>query len=636
MSTVFPVEFELASENGLRSRVILLQGFTRDVSEGGMSIELKSFGQETERRLQVPELSLDLTINPSFSISPIHARAKIIWLKKQDQPLPVKYQLGVEYTKIDSDSRKRLIGHARRMLWLPRVVFLSGMVLLGLLCLFYMREQRLVQENDHLVRELKMAAGRKSDVARDLVDLESRRQVLEADLKQTREELQKLEIENISLSAQNIQMSEAFVKEREGFDLKVSAQKQKELDITDELSKLREGQAKLTESYQSLDQSSKAGENVVFDQMAQWLSSHQNQRTGLIASYEGDKNLEDAAFLYDQSLASQAFLLFGDIEKSAKILDFFNQRAKTENGLFFNAYDTVGGAPQENTVHTGPNVWLGIAALQYEHKVGDGKFVAMAKRIGSDLMRLQDEEGGLRGGPHVTWLSTEHNLDAYAFFGMLTQVTQDKKYSDAQRRVLSWIQKYAYSTKDNRMNRGKGDATIATDTFGWAIAAIGPQVLKEIEFDADGIMDFAEKNCVVTVDFKQEGEEAVKVRGFDFAKAQHLGRGGVISCEWTAQMIVSFQIMSRYYESVKNSEKADQYRQKSNLYLSELQKMVITSPSRTGQGRGCLPYASMESVDTGHGWRTPRGASTGSVASTAYGLFAWKEYNPFELDGGKG
>ncbi len=634
MSTVFPVEFELASENGLRSRVILLQGFTRDVGEGGMCIELKSFGRETERRLQVPDITLDLTINPSFSVSPIHARAKIIWLKKQENPLPVKYQLGVEYIRIDANSRKRLIDHARRMLWVPRIVFLFGLVLICLLGFFYIREQKLVQENSDLVQELKAVAGRKSEVAEDLVDLDVRKKVLEEDLDRTREELKRLEIENLSLSTQTTQMSEAFMKQREEFDLKVSAQKQKESDIYDELSKVREGQAQLTESYKSLERSGKASESVVFDQMTHWLLSHQNQRTGLVASFEGDMNLEDVAFLYDQSLAAQAFLLFGYQEKSRKILEFFSKRAKTESGAYYNAYDAMGGAPQENKVHTGPNVWLGIAALQYEHKVGGGEFLGLAERIGDVLLRLQDEEGGLRGGPEEAWYSTEHNLDAYAFFGMLSEATQNNKYKDAQSRVLFWIKKYAYSAKDNRMNRGKGDGTVATDTFGWAIAAIGPKALKAIEFDADGIMDFAEKNCVVMADFKQEGEEAIKVRGFDFAKAQHLGRGGVISCEWTAQMIVGFQVMARYYGLQKNIEKAAAYRQKANLYLSELQKMVITSPSRTGQGRGCLPYASTENVDTGHGWRTPRGASTGSVASTAYGLFAWKEYNPFELYGG--
>jgi hypothetical protein len=60
--------------------------------------------------------------------------------------------------------------------------------------------------------------------------------------------------------------------------------------------------------------------------------------------------------------------------------------------------------------------------------------------------------------------------------------------------------------------------------------------------------------------------------------------------------------------------------------------MIISSPSPSGQGRGCLPYASSDFVDTGHGWMTPKGSSTGSVSGTAYTLFAYYGWNPLQLN----
>ena len=181
------------------------------------------------------------------------------------------------------------------------------------------------------------------------------------------------------------------------------------------------------------------------------------------------------------------------------------------------------------------------------------------------------------------------------------------------------------------MNRGKGDATIATDTFSWAVAAIGPEVLRKIEFDPEEIMSFAEDHCKVTVSYKQPGGKVAKATGFDFSKGQNIGRGGIISTEWTAQMIVSFGILARYFDALGEAEKSALYQDKAHFYLNELQKLLITSPSRTGQGKGCLPYASVDNADTGHGWRTPKGARTGSVAGTAYGIFAWTGFNPFDL-----
>jgi hypothetical protein len=43
--------------------------------------------------------------------------------------------------------------------------------------------------------------------------------------------------------------------------------------------------------------------------MYQWLKVHQNPRTGLVLSYEGDKDLSNWSFLYDQALAAIATVL---------------------------------------------------------------------------------------------------------------------------------------------------------------------------------------------------------------------------------------------------------------------------------------------------------------------------------------
>jgi hypothetical protein len=256
----------------------------------------------------------------------------------------------------------------------------------------------------------------------------------------------------------------------------------------------------------------------------------------------------------------------------------------------------------------------------------------MARNIGDWLIDLQkkDKEGGLRGGPEESWFSTEHNLDGYAFFKMLYKKTGDDKYKRAAQKTLDWIKHHAF-TGTGRVNRGKGDATIATDTFSWAIAALGPTTLMELGMDPDAIMKFAEDNCRVTVDFERPDGDVISVTGFDFARNKHMSRGGVISTEWTAQMIVAFRIMRDFHEKVVDLKRAYAYRDKYNFYLSQLERLIISSPSKVGQGAGCLPYATQDDVDTGHGWRTPNGKNTGSVSATAYGIFAIKGYNPLEL-----
>ena len=146
-----------------------------------------------------------------------------------------------------------------------------------------------------------------------------------------------------------------------------------------------------------------------------------------------------------------------------------------------------------------------------------------------------------------------------------------------------------------------------------------------------GLLEFAIENCLVETEFTDRFGKVITLKGFDFAKYQHLPRGGVISCEWTAQMVLAFNIMAGYYFEKGQLKKATYYQNEATKYLDELSKMVISSPSAFGQGAWCLPYASQENVDTGHGWRTPKGSRTGSVAATAYTIFAISKFNPLKL-----
>jgi hypothetical protein len=215
---------------------------------------------------------------------------------------------------------------------------------------------------------------------------------------------------------------------------------------------------------------------------------------------------------------------------------------------------------------------------------------------------------------------------------MLYKITEEDAYLEAQARAFDWLKKNSFNRMESRLNRGKGDATIATDTFAWAIVAIGPELLKESGMDPDQIIDFAETNCLVTADYTRQNGEKIKVTGFDFGKYEHIAMGGIVSSEWTSQMIVSFRIMADYYKENREFNKAGYYNKKADFYFSEIEKIVISSPSSVGQGQGCLPYATQEDADTGHGWRITNGTRTGSTAGTAYAIFAKYNYNPLVLD----
>ena len=67
-------------------------------------------------------------------------------------------------------------------------------------------------------------------------------------------------------------------------------------------------------------------------------------------------------------------------------------------------------------------------------------------------------------------------------------------------------------------------------------------------------------------------EELAEVEGGDFCSPSAVERGGVISVEWTSQMIIVFELLSEFYMQEQMIEKAEGYKEKADYYLGELEK----------------------------------------------------------------
>ena len=165
-NTVFPVEVEILPQAGEKGSVFLLQAFTRDVSAGGMCLEVKVFRHEIESQLSGPNPpALALTIDPPRSIYPIKAMAKIAWMKRRDDPAPLRYFIGVNYTAIDEKDRARIIGYAHRLKWVPRLTMFAGLLLISLLVVLFIHDQKLVSENQSIIKQLSNCVEKISDVS---------------------------------------------------------------------------------------------------------------------------------------------------------------------------------------------------------------------------------------------------------------------------------------------------------------------------------------------------------------------------------------------------------------------------------------------------------------------------------------
>ncbi len=605
LKSIFPVEFRIiSSPEEKESTQSWHQGYTCNVSEGGLYLETAHLDEAMLAQANKMQVTLELLISIPLSSQPVHVRAKIVRFHHTQRKGVPHYFLGLQFLEIDCSDCGHMLSQAR--LWsvstptlVSVLVFLSLFFLASGFYNYYLRVN-----NQKLVDYLAQAQQEEIHTRALITEIDREKEMLSVQMKQYAEGLT----------------------ERQRLTSVYEELVQRENRIADRLQLLER---------QKIDM-----QKTVVEKMNQWLKNHQSPLTGLILSFEGNVGVvKDWAFIYDQALAAYVFLLF-DNERSARhILNFFKNTIKDNFQGFHNAYYYDSGDVAEYTIHSGPNIWVGISIMQYMHKTKDRYYLPVARAIADWLMTLQDKdpEGGIKGGPQFTWFATEHNLDAYAFFGMMYQMTQEEKYKIAQKKVLSWLKTYAMipNGRDYQsppINRGRGDATIATDTFAWSLAAVGPKRLRQLKMNPEEIMNFAEEHCAVTVFFRRPSGVQIEVSGFDFAKYANMPRGGMISPEWTSQMIVSYQILSRYFFQRNRVIQANYYADKAKWYLNELNKLIISSSSVKGQGEGCLPYATLPDADTGHGWTTPLGTTTCSVAGTAYMIMAIKEFNPLVLD----
>ncbi|MFC1593120.1 glycoside hydrolase family 76 protein [Candidatus Omnitrophota bacterium] len=640
LDSVFPVDFRLITQDNQTFLSDWIQGFTSNISRGGICVSVNNFKAEFVALIEKGDVNLLLNIQVPLSGHPTPARTKPAWIEPVTTQ-PGQYIIGLCYQEISPLANKQIVGYAWSKYLIPRIS--AGLLIILTLSIslsgyfnWRLRHRNLVNRLVEVLEDSKIARQGLDKINQEKEELNSR-------LAQVQEEIKNAETGKKQLSQELLRMKTAI--EEKSVDQAAVTEEARRLTVLikrlrtekgileEELFSVQQREGQAVDNLLVLDKKQAVIQQETFDNMHQWLVRHQNLRTGLISSFEGDSDIANWGFTYDQALVACVYSYSADFQRAERILDFFKYRAKQIGGAFVNAYYVNDGQPSEYVVHCGPNIWLGLASIQYTHATGDNRYLDLAKQIGNWVIQIQsqDKEGGIRGGPEVKWYATEHNLDAYSFLTMLYEKTGNQRYRESAEKVVHWLLRHAYDRPDVPIKRGKGDSTIATDTYAWSIAALGPGKLEQIGMLPDDIMKFAEENCKAEADFPRPGRDSVRIEGFDFAAQRNLARGGVISCEWTAQMILSFKIMADYYRQRQLFDLAAAYQSKADRSLLYLSQMVISSPSPSGQGRGCLPYASDAFVDTGHGWITPKGSSTGSVAGTAYALLAYYGNNPLQL-----
>jgi len=614
LNSVFPVSFQLLSLDGRQIFSEWIQGFTNNICRGGICLVINQLAPDLAKILKDAEAKVSLKIEMPLNREPVAAVAKVSWIKDSVETSH-KYLVGLTYEQINPDQNNKIMRYARmRKLFVPVALGIIFVVGIGLSLNTYINiklirgNKALVEQLVKIVQESSVAKQKIKMIAKEKESLQLRMQISQLEIKNVEEEKKNLE------NAGNLEKAQAVKKIRELNSL-MEKLSQVRGSLQEQMINIQQKENVVTEELLRLDEVKSHLEKANIDNMYQWLKAHQNPRTGLVASFEGDSDIANWAFTYDQSLAALAYTNFRDFSPVRKIFDFFDKKGQKKNGLFLNAYYANKGSPAELVVDKRANAWLGIAILQYTQKSQDRKYLGLVEKIAQAIANLAGEDGKeevTSKALDIAWQAAEQDLAIYAFYNLLYKVTGEPLYKTRSDELFNQLLPFV-------------------DTHVWSIAAIGPEKLNAAGINPDRILEFIEQNCQVEVSYTRPEGKNVKIKGFDFAAQRHLAKGGVVFSEWSAQMVLAFKIMGDFYYNKNMIAKARSYKSKAEEYLVELGKMIISSLSASGQGESCLPYATQDFVDTGHGWMAPKGKSTGSLAGTTYTIFAYYNYNPLEL-----
>ena len=203
---------------------------------------------------------------------------------------------------------------------------------------------------------------------------------------------------------------------------------------------------------------------------------------------EVQTTLNTRCFLYDAGLELMVMASTGNTALGDRLVTGITTTMNTTDSLggysgalafHTHAYNITLGAGF-STIRSGAEAWVGYALAAYYKKTGNATALSTAISMATFLNSLRiaastanDYRAGLvMGGPDVSWVSVEHNLDCYFFFKRLYEVTGTATWRTAQTEIATGLLANCYDMTLTRFLQGTTatdkDYAEPLDVYSWA------------------------------------------------------------------------------------------------------------------------------------------------------------------------
>jgi hypothetical protein len=194
-------------------------------------------------------------------------------------------------------------------------------------------------------------------------------------------------------------------------------------------------------------------------------------------------------------MSAAAFVAAGATPEAEQLLDQLAALQHTDGSIEI-AFN-VATDEAESVFRAGTIAAVGLAGTLYDQRTRSTRYLAMEQRAAGYLLSLQGSNGLIRGGPDVSWYSTQHNLLAYAFLVLLGNELTGQGNRTAAATDWSAAARVASGLETNLLVR-KGSTAYFTEGLGDNVQALDADALGIMYLESRGETSLAQQVLTYT------------------------------------------------------------------------------------------------------------------------------------------
>jgi hypothetical protein len=207
------------------------------------------------------------------------------------------------------------------------------------------------------------------------------------------------------------------------------------------------------------------------------------------------------SWTYDSAVAATAFTSVGLPEQAGRLLDQLAALQRKDGSIEF-AFDVKTGESSA-TIRAGSIAFAAIAFNDFNASFGGTYYLDNARRAADYLLSLRGDDGLVRGGPDVKWVSTQHNiLTLIALTGLAQQLENEgdeggaASYREAAEGIAKGIETQLIVRDDGlaHFRQGVNDEVIPLDTQALGVIYA---LFRQDDTLAKEVFEYAQKNFAI-------------------------------------------------------------------------------------------------------------------------------------------